>query len=702
MKITPTALSIAQLLSTQSEQFIVPAYQRRYSWHAKHIRELFNDIVSLENGDTHLLGSIVCLTSSLKPGVNELELVDGQQRMTTVMLFLNAIEERLKRDDDTYELRLISSYLHCRNYTGETKDKLTLGDLDSKDFRLIMQNRQLADIVNRNLHEGHLLATELIDGLPQDEFAAFRYKFINQANVIRLDVSEAKDAFKLFETINNRGLTLSPADIIKNFLLGNASLIDAETLDSVRKDWTGVVLALDGIDMDDFFRQFTVTLSGRRVTQSQLIDTFKLQYAHAVNAANTEFSIDQADEEYGIEEKVTIDEFTKNLRDASELYRKIVAAEYSDKKIERHLKNLKKIRSFASYTFILNLLGRDIPRKEVLDILAMTETFLLRRNIAEYRTNELEDIFAKLTRFPDDKLTEKVYKVYRDNLPSDQEFYDRLLKHDFRGQLENRAKYMLEQIEYRLTGNTGEKLIADAEEVHLEHIIPQTIDTKKSRKEFGNWMEYLGEENVSKHRDYLAKIGNLTLLGAPLNIRASNNPFKSKLQGGVDDESKSKEADYSKSTIELTRQLLEYPQFKFEQVDERSRELADMAMDIWKLPEYSLDEADEDLGLPQGVSVTLEQGNVEASGIWIEGVGLRVLAGSSASSSEAPSFATHTYKILRDELISDGILLPGDEKLLFTQDYEFDSPSAAAAVVLGRSANGLSEWRKSSGRSLNE
>ena len=76
-----------------------------------------------------------------------------------------------------------------------------------------------------------------------------------------------KMPLSFFETINNRGLTLSPADIIKNFLLGNASLIDAETLDSVRKDWTGVVLALDGIDMDDFFRQFTVTLSGRRVTQ---------------------------------------------------------------------------------------------------------------------------------------------------------------------------------------------------------------------------------------------------------------------------------------------------------------------------------------------------------------------------------------------------------------------------------------------------
>ena len=80
MKITPTSLSISQLLSTESEQFTIPAYQRRYSWQDKQVKELFDDINHLEGGETHLLGSIVCLTGDHGAGINALELVDGQQR----------------------------------------------------------------------------------------------------------------------------------------------------------------------------------------------------------------------------------------------------------------------------------------------------------------------------------------------------------------------------------------------------------------------------------------------------------------------------------------------------------------------------------------------------------------------------------------------------------------------------------------------
>ena len=703
MKITPTALSVAQLLSTQSERFIVPAYQRRYSWRPKHIKDLFNDVKSLDSGDTHLLGSIVCLTSSLRPGINELELIDGQQRMTTLMIFLNAIEERLKKHDDSDDLRMISSFLQCKDYTGKVMDKLILGDLDSKDFVLVMENNHLEDMINRNLYEAHTIAMSLVNALSEEEFHIFKYKLINETNVIRLDVSEAKDAFKLFETINNRGLTLSPADIIKNFLLGNASLIGPETLESVRSDWTGVVVALDTIDMDDFFRQYTITLTGRRITQSELIDTFKRQYNIRVLEADQKVQPQDADVDKAADpvNRVGIDRFTSQLRQAAELYRKIVLAQYGDEKIDRHLRNLKKIRSYTSYTFVLSLLQRNIPRKEVLDILSMLETLMLRRNVAEYRTNDLENIFAKLTRLSDDNLAAKVYKIFSENLPNDQEFYDKLLTHDFKGQLENRAKYMLEKIEYRITGETGEKVISSNEEVHLEHIMPQTIDTKKSKREYGDWQEYLGPDAMTKHRDYLAKLGNLTLLGAPLNIHASNNPFRAKLRGGLEGSDKSKESDYSKSTIELTRQLLGYEEFKFEQIESRTEYLASLAINIWKLPKYDIpeDEAVETNRL-DGIKIFCEQGSIAATGTWFSDGSILVHEGSNASESTSASFENHTYRPLRDRLVSSGVLKRSQDGLVFTQDYEFDSPSAAAACVLGRSANGVKEWKDENGRTI--
>ncbi|HET8708889.1 MAG TPA: DUF4357 domain-containing protein [Candidatus Saccharimonadales bacterium] len=708
MKINPNTFTITQLYGTESEQYVIPAYQRRYSWEDKHIRELFDDINQLDDGDAHLLGSIVCLTSTFKAGINELELVDGQQRSTTIMLFLNAMEERLlaagKRDDALN----VERCLYCKDFAGIKKNKLRMGDLDQKDFDRVMQNRNLDDVVNDQLLRAHQLVMRLVGELNDEEFNRFRYKFINNAYLIRLDVSDAKDAFKLFETINNRGLALSPADIIKNFLLGNASLINDGTLEDVKESWTGLVLALDGISMDDFFRQYMISLRGRRVTKSQLIDSFKKYYvrnvAEGARLQKYEEFVDTEDDETAPEQQHLTD-FVGDLRKAAEVYRQIVRCDTADEKINRHLDNLRRIRSFAANPFVLNLLRRDIDRKDMLAILKMLETFVLRRNVAEYRTNELEDIFARLTKLPDERLIENVYVEFRDSLPSDDEFRARLLTHDFKGQLENRAKYMLEQLEYKITGDNPdkpEKPIGSSEDVHLEHIMPQTITTKKSKEEFGDWEAYLGEDR-ERHGQYVARLGNLTLLGAPLNIHASNNPFKSKKVNGVAaDGDKSKETDYSKSKIELTRQLLDLVAFRITQIESRSNQLSDLAMEIWKLPELDVDETAAAATREAGsVAVTCVSGDTEAHGQWFaDDDRLIVIKGSTAALNNHESFRDHNYRKLKDKLLADGILTKNGDELVFAEDYTFDSPSAAAAVVLARSAAGPREWRNARNRTI--
>lgn len=603
MKITPTALTITQLFSTEAEQFIVPAYQRRYSWHAKHIAELFDDINMLESGETHLLGSIVCLTSNHGVGINELELVDGQQRTTTVMLFLNAMEEKYKELGKDKEAEKLGSYLYCTNFDGTQKNKLALGDLDNTDFDLIMENKNLNEVVNKRLIEGHKLILSLIGKLTPEQLDVFKYKFINQASVIRLDVAESKDAFKLFETINNRGLSLSPADIIKNFLLGNASLIDDATLEVVKKDWTSLIVSMDGLSLDDFFRQYMNGVLGRKVTFTMLIDTFKKYFVDNVITAEslanrTEYSAEVvAETEEAIEDEleaaeeeveetvptrknkkpikqIPLTDFVASLRRAAVIYSKMLNSKvpnknFGDAKIDRHMLNLQKIRSMASYTFILNLMQRDIDRNDKLAILRLIETFMLRRNVAEYRTAELDDIFSNLTNVDDENIVEMVKSTLKEHLPSDKEFEDKILVHDFKGVSENRAKYMLEQIEYDENGNTGEKYIGEGDDVHLEHIVPQTITTKKAKEEFGDWEQYLGEDASVIHKDKVIRIGNMTLLSAPLNIKASNNPFLAK------------KAEYAKSEIKITKQLTEYDDFRFEQIDERSKELARRSVKIW-------------------------------------------------------------------------------------------------------------------------
>ena len=93
MQISPKTLNISQLFSNPSEQFFIPAYQRRYAWEKKQCKELFNDVKYLLNDDSHLLGNLVCLISAHNPDINKLEIIDGQQRITTLSLLLIAFRK---------------------------------------------------------------------------------------------------------------------------------------------------------------------------------------------------------------------------------------------------------------------------------------------------------------------------------------------------------------------------------------------------------------------------------------------------------------------------------------------------------------------------------------------------------------------------------------------------------------------------------
>ena len=130
----------------------------------------------------------------------------------------------------------------------------------------------------------------------------------------------------------------------------------------------------------------------------------------------------------------------------------------------------------------------------------------------------------------------------------------------------------LEQFEYDLIGDQGEYVINSGNEVHLEHIIPKTIKTKKAQKEYGDWVSYLGDNALSKHAQYVDRIGNYTLLVQKLNIKASNNPFLAKKR------------EYKKSNIDLTKNIADnFSRFKFKQVEKRSVDLAKTAVKIWSL-----------------------------------------------------------------------------------------------------------------------
>ena len=593
MKISPNTLTLKQFFSVANEQFVIPAYQRRYAWGAKEQRDLFNDIRLLPAGDTHLLGTVLLLSEAYTPILNQLELVDGQQRITTISILMIVLAEQLESKNLGKKAADLRKLLECERGDSEELPKIKLGDLDDPEYQRVMVNTRDDECENPQLVGARENFTNWFEVFSAQDLVVFQSKLLNSAALIRLDVSAAKDAYKLFETINNRGLRLKPTDIIKNFLLGHASSLPKETLEKVKNDWRQLIVALDGLDSDDFFRQWLAGKLHRKVTNGKVVVDFRSYYFRHVTEAETmtEFlssNLRTDDEDDDFEDVAVLDEdnteiapktkkvklvsFAKDLRKASELYAKLLKADMTSKKVNRHMENLRRIKAFQAFTWLLDMFDRNcLDEKTHIRLLRALEAFMMRRHICEKRANELETIFSGLTGIDDEGYEATVLDTLREHTPPDREFESSFADFPFVAAVIDRARYALEMFEYEAITHKNEYYLATPDELQLEHIIPQAAEKSITKAALGDWPTYLGGDWKSKHAKNLHRIGNMTLLANKLNVKASNNPFLAK------------RVEYDQSNIKLTKNLVAYSQFKFKAVDDRSKALAKLAVQIWKV-----------------------------------------------------------------------------------------------------------------------
>lgn len=591
MIITPTSLTINQLFGSNNEQYVIPTYQRRYSWHERQIWELIDDIGLIEGNDTHLLGSIVCLAGHHTAGLNKLELVDGQQRLTTITILLECIRQRLDSLDEKDEAAEVVRLLQAKPLGGQPVRKVALDSIDAAEFDRLVADDTQQESQNKQLEWAFVTAREWVAEQSLEYLGSFLYRLKNQAIVIRLDVSEAKDAFKLFETINNRGLKLSPTDIIKNFLLGNAARFGDEALQVARASWTQLIQHLDDTNSDAFFRYYLMSLLKVRLTAADVVPSFKKVFMGQVLEAKAlpERHL-YADPEEATEEdsengeiivtevdaasigQVNFKDFLARLVLSAKIYGELVLVKTNDAETNRHLRNLKMIKAVQTYGFLMHLRVGGCTKQHFREVLKLTESFVLRRHVCRERSNETEALFAKLCAVSPKDPVQKTRDDYRELCPADEKFRDEFAAASFTSNVIDRARYCLEQIELSKHGDHAELQVLGAEDVHVEHIMPQKIKTKKAKEELGDWVEYLGDKAESYHPKYVSRIGNLTLFAGALNIGASNNPFHKKRQA------------YKASSIKLTQDLLKKSQFKFRDIDQRSKDLAEIAVEIWPMP----------------------------------------------------------------------------------------------------------------------
>ena len=229
------------------------------------------------------------------------------------------------------------------------------------------------------------------------------------------------------------------------------------------------------------------------------------------------------------------------------------------------------IKFSQAYGFLMHLRVSGCDPTELETILRLTEALLIRRHTCRERANENETLFARLCGVDSTKNpVQVVEKEFRKYCPTDERFREAFRKTQYLANLIDRARYCLEQFEYQRQGEYSELFVGGTDSVHVEHIVPQRIKTTAAKAEFGDWPQYLGAKSAALHADFVSRIGNLTLFAGSLNIGASNNPYERK------------KTAYAQSALKLTNSLpLEYPEFRFEQVEARSAALADLAVKLW-------------------------------------------------------------------------------------------------------------------------
>ena len=543
---------LRDFIGTNKVLFRIPVYQRNYDWSESNCNRLLDDIYDImQSGDKHFLGTIVFMAA--KSGgfaLQEYIIIDGQQRLTTLMLILKALSVVAESVGDDCYHEIEEQYLHNKYCDEEFKVKLKPIKSDNNQFTLLLEDK--IDEMDEDTHIYHNFM------LCKERFERWAERGINPSQVLdaltKLEIVEIvltkgeDDPQVIFESINSTGLELSNADLIRNYLLMNAD--DQEKL--YENYWLYIEKTLrnkmDYSNLDAFFMQYIVYKTSKPVNSRQLYNSFVKLFK---------------DSGYSQES------ILKELRYYAEIFGAFVygSAKYSER-INRLLYRLRVLNQTTCYPFLLHVFDDYhqgvIDEETVEKILQFILAYLLRRMVCGVPSNTLRGLFTYLYNriFKVASNKQKYYETLnkflftvssKDVIPSAGEFERALQKANIYG---NNAlcRFLLLDIE-----NGDGKEILQAENLTIEHIMPQTLSA--------DWSHIRPEE----HEEYLHTLGNLSVTG--YNSELSNKSFAEK-QDIIRENSKA---------VILNSDVLDKESWNIATIQARAKRLAGIVMTRYKI-----------------------------------------------------------------------------------------------------------------------
>lgn len=559
---------MGELFSSRNERIRVPPYQRRFSWEKKHFEDLWNDLDAIDGGESHFFGTIVFMSEThVAQTINEMDVVDGQQRITTVSILLCAIRDYLEEEyEDEVEDRIenLNKSLWLVDRDGNKRGMhLVLGNLDKESYENLIESN-FSEIENERIREAYDYFYGNLEELDLEEIKKLHDKILDQLIYVSITAKGHTDAYHLFEAMNNRGLSLSPIDLMKNYLLMRASERNDLAEDRIERLWGDIIKNLDSLsDVNKpaitFFRQYFMSSPllniKEKITENKLYDPTFIE------------SIDESDDVEGL---------LRDIKQQSELYRKMLTQNIDmfngsqNVEINRYLRDTKTV-SITTFTLLLRAFRELDSPGDIKEVMRKANSLLIRRQICDRNTGRHDTFFNHLAQNAFEGGAGPLayiegYLIEGDKFPDDDQFEDYFAEENFSNN--DRTKYILSKIEEEHFGHGGMEVVESRYQVHIEHILPQRYGKNLQRL----WLDPF-DISRREHEEFKKKIGNLILLEEDPNIRASNRTLEEKQRYYAED----------KTDFKMTHQLVRYDEWGVEQIKNRSKRLAEIAVDIWSL-----------------------------------------------------------------------------------------------------------------------
>ncbi len=542
-----------------AKQFIVPIFQRDYSWGTRHCQQLWKDVIRVGSDPTvkgHFLGSVVYVAAEDNTAtITRWLLIDGQQRMTTLTLLLIALRDRMielqgSGEDDadvSTPEELDDYYLRNRHGKGDRRHKLHLRRADHDTLMALLDGKPLPESASEKVKENFAFLRELVGQ------ADVKTVYNGIKKLVVVDVSLARgqdDPQMIFESLNSTGVDLTQADLIRNFVL--MRLDEAEQTQQYEEHWQPIEQAFGSryrTEFDKFVKDF-LTLRLRPGTPLKSADIYHEFRGFFLKSVETQ----------------GVDGILSDLRRFGTYYTAFSLGQEKQPALKEALARLRSLVEVAS-PVVLTLYdcyqrAKTLSLDEFVKAVELLESFVFRRSVCDMQTRNLGQIFTGLAyRITEAQplLSLKV-ALFRQGkkrrFPSDAEF---------REALETRDVYDMRTCFYlldRLENHSKERI--DTSNFSIEHVMPQNEDLRPE------WRSMLGDDWKTVQETWLHRLGNLSLTG--YNSTYSDRPFNEKKTIG---------GGFNESPLRLNKFIREQSIWNATAIEQRGKLLAAKALDVW-------------------------------------------------------------------------------------------------------------------------